>query len=77
LCGIGKNLSFHVARHTFATTVTLSKGVSIESVSKMPGHTSIKITQIYARITDDKIKNDMAMLAGKLKEMETKYAANL
>jgi site-specific recombinase XerD len=77
LCGITKNLSFHVARHTFATTVTLSKGVSIESVSKMLGHTNIKTTQIYARITDDKIKNDMAMLAGKLKEMETKYAVNL
>lgn len=77
LCGITKNLSFHVARHTFATTVTLSKGVSIESVSKMLGHTNIKTTQIYARITDDKIKNDMAMLASKLKEMETKYATNL
>jgi integrase len=56
LCSITKNLSFHVARHT------LSKGVSIESVSKMPGHTNIKTTRIYARITDDKIKNDMAML---------------
>jgi site-specific recombinase XerD len=76
LCGIDKNLSFHVARHTFATTVTLSKGVSIESVSKMLGHTSIKTTRIYARITDDKIKNDMAMLAGKLNEMKTKYAEN-
>jgi site-specific recombinase XerD len=44
LCGITKNLSFHVARHSFATTVTLSKGVSIESVSKMLGHANIKTT---------------------------------
>jgi site-specific recombinase XerD len=75
-CGISKNLSFHAARHTFATTVTLSKGVSIESVSKMLGHTNIKTTQIYARITDNKIKNDMVALASKIKNLETSFAAN-
>jgi len=59
---INKDLSFHCARHTFATTVTLSNGVSIESVSKMLGHTNIKTTQIYARITEQKISNDMNIL---------------
>lgn len=76
VCGIDKNLSFHVARHTFATTVTLSKGVSIESISKMSGHTNIKTTQIYARITDNKISDDMNNLAGKIKGLQTKFAAN-
>jgi len=74
ICLIDKVLTFHCARHTFATTVTLSKGVSIESVSKMLGHTNIKTTQIYARITDNKISNEMNILAGKLKGIETKYA---
>lgn len=65
LCGIKKNLTFHLARHTFAT-MSLSKGVPIESVSKMLGHTNIKTTQIYARITNKKIEHDMELLAGKL-----------
>jgi len=73
--GIDKNLSFHLARHSFAT-LTLSKGVSIESVSKMLGHTNIQTTQIYARIVDEKIKNDMALFADKVKGMETKYSLN-
>jgi site-specific recombinase XerD len=71
LCGINKRLTFHMSRHTFAT-LTLSKGVSIESVSKMLGHTNIQTTQIYARITDEKISNDMVLFAGKVKGMETK-----
>ena len=50
---------FHLARHTFATTTTLAKGVPIETVSKMLGHTNIETTQIYARITNNKISNDM------------------
>ncbi len=66
VCGIEKNLSFHMARHTFATTITLSNGVPIESVSKMLGHTNIKTTQIYARITDQKVAKDMDILAQKL-----------
>jgi len=66
LCGISKLLTFHIARHTFATTVTLNNGVPIESVAKMMGHTSIKTTQIYAKVMDHKISSDMAALKVKL-----------
>lgn len=62
LCGIEKELTYHIARHTFATTVTLSNGVSIESVSKMLGHKSIKTTQHYAKILDSKVSQDMKNL---------------
>ena len=65
ICGIKKNLTFHLARHTFAT-MSLSKGVPMESVSKMLGHTNIRTTQIYARITNKKIEHDMEELANKL-----------
>lgn len=65
MCGIHKNLTFHVARHTFATTVTLQNGVSIESVSRMLGHSNLKSTQHYARIVDKKIANDMLALSQK------------
>lgn len=57
---------FHVSRHTFATTITLGNGVPIETVSKMLGHTNVRTTQIYARITDQKINVDMESLAAKL-----------
>lgn len=66
VCGIGKHLTFHIARHTFATTVTLGNGIPIESVSKMLGHTSIKTTQIYAKILDVKVGADMSVLRNKL-----------
>jgi site-specific recombinase XerD len=61
-CGITKNLTFHIARHTFATTVTLSNGVPIESVSKMLGHRNLKTTQQYAKVLDRKISDDMQQL---------------
>ncbi|MDH6312825.1 site-specific recombinase XerD [Parabacteroides sp. PFB2-10] len=73
LCGIEKNLTFHLARHTFATTTTLAKGVPIETVSKMLGHTNISTTQIYARITNSKISEDMKVLAKKMKGAEKMY----
>ncbi|UGU16449.1 site-specific integrase [Sinomicrobium kalidii] len=65
-CGIKKNLTFHMARHTFATTVTLSNGVPIETVSKLLGHTKLASTQIYARVLDKKISEDIEVLKGKL-----------
>ncbi|KAA9036563.1 site-specific integrase [Ginsengibacter hankyongi] len=65
ICGINKKLTFHVARHTFATTVTLTNGVPIESISKMLGHTKIQTTQIYAKILDKKVSNDMQALRRK------------
>jgi site-specific recombinase XerD len=65
VCGINKDLTFHIARHTYATTVTLSNGVPIETVSKMLGHTNLKTTQHYAKILDHKISNDMMILKKK------------
>ena len=70
LCGIKKNLTFHMARHTLAT-MSISKGVPMESVSKMLGHTNIRITQIYARITNKKVERDMEELTGKLSKFNT------
>ncbi len=64
LAGIDRNLFMHLGRHTFATTITLSNGVSLESVSKMLGHSTIKHTQVYAKITGAKVKNEMSRLMG-------------
>jgi integrase len=66
LCEIDKNLTFHLARHTFATTITLTNEVPIETVSKLLGHSSIRTTQIYAKVVEKKVQEDMNMLKQKL-----------
>ena len=66
VCGISKVLTFHIARHTFATTITLTNGVPIESVSKMLGHKNIRTTQHYAKIVDRKVGEDMKLLKDRL-----------
>ena len=70
---LAQPITFHLARHTFATTTTLAKGVPIETVSKMLGHTNIETTQIYARITNNKISNDMQGLDKKFVGIEKIY----
>ncbi|MET6990271.1 site-specific integrase [Sediminicola arcticus] len=69
-CGIEKNLTFHVARHTFATSVMLSNGVPIETVSKLLGHTKLSTTQIYARVVETKISEDISNLLLRFKQKE-------
>ena len=75
ICGINKHLTFHLSRHTFAT-LTMSKGVSLESVSKMLGHKNIQTTQIYAKMTTEKVGRDMAIFAESIKETERKFVVN-
>jgi len=77
LCGLRKNLTTHMARHTFATTVTLTNGVPLESVSKMLGHTNIRTTQIYARVIDKKIDQDMSHLFAKYPSDKAEKKSNL
>jgi site-specific recombinase XerD len=75
-CMIDKNFSFHLARHTFATTVTLANGVPIETVSKMLGHTKISTTQIYAKVIERKVSEDMFALRIKLGEKHSPQTKN-
>lgn len=70
LCEITKEITFHMARHTFATSVTLSNGVPIESVSKMLGHKNIQTTQHYARVLDKKVSEDMLILKDKFRTID-------
>lgn len=72
VCGITKEMNFHLARHTFATTVTLKNGVPIETVSKMLGHTKITTTQIYAEIDEEKIGADMSGAERRLNQRKKK-----
>jgi len=71
ICGIKKNISFHLARHTFATTVTLCNGVPMETVSKLLGHRSIKTTQIYSKVVDMKVLGDFNNLRNVLDKQTT------
>ena len=73
MCGIKKPLTTHLARHTFATTITLTNGVPIESVSKMLGHKDLRTTQHYAKIVDRKISDDMATLRKKLDSQQAEH----
>lgn len=68
LCGIERRLVFHSGRHTYATEITLSQGVPLETVSKMLGHSRISTTQIYAKVTDEKIDTDTRTLDTKISE---------
>ncbi|AXP79697.1 site-specific tyrosine recombinase XerC [Mariniflexile rhizosphaerae] len=65
VCEIEKELTIHIARHTFAITVTLTNGVPIESVSKMLGHKNLRTTQHYAKVLDRKVSEDMKILKEK------------
>jgi len=68
-CGINKRITFHVARHTCATTIALSNGLPMESVAKLLGHANIRTTQLYAKITDTKLSEDMDELGKKLEKI--------
>ncbi|SDX73841.1 site-specific integrase [Flavobacterium degerlachei] len=72
VCEIKKELTFHIARHTFATTVTLSNSVPLETISKMLGHTSLKTTQHYAKVLDKKVGEDMKILRDKFSTIAAK-----
>lgn len=67
---LAQPITFHQSRHSYATTICLSNGVPIETLSKMMGHTSIRSTQIYAKITAEKVSNDMERLSKQIESME-------
>jgi site-specific recombinase XerD len=65
-CGIERSVNFHASRHTYASEITLSQGIPIETVSRMLGHSRIKTTQIYAKVTNHKIDEDMRGLEDRI-----------
>lgn len=71
ICGLKKNICWHQSRHSYATTICLSNGVPIETLSKLMGHTSIRTTQIYAKIISQKISNDVENLSKQIEQMES------
>lgn len=77
ICGINKKLTSHIARHTFATTITLANGVPIETVSAMLGHNSIRTTQIYAKVVEQKVSDDMQRLSERLSQSTTSLIAKI
>lgn len=76
-CGINKYVSFHMARHTFATTVTLTNGIPLETVSKMLGHTKLSTTQVYVHILEKKISDDMSLLRQKFRSLSSEKLPQL
>lgn len=66
--GISRHITFHCARHTFATTITLSQGVAIETICKLLGHKNIRTTQIYATLTHAKLTSEMELLSERLEK---------
>ena len=81
LCGIERNLTYHMARHTYATQTCISQGVPIETLSKLMGHSSIQTTQIYAKITNQKVNEDMKKLftqvSGKYQVLESDITSEI
>jgi integrase len=77
ICNINKHLTTHIARHTFATTVTLANGISLESVSAMLGHKSIRTTQIYAKVVRSKLSNEMKILKDKFSTDNTEKSLQI
>lgn len=75
MAGITKRITFHAARHTFATTLTLSQGMSIETISKLLGHRNIRTTQIYATITHDHLDNEMNRLSKRIETLCARWQA--